>query len=276
MAGLVDVIRKKFFAGVNYHAIGGKRTNSNGKEESIYNPVMQPVNDTIIEKHLMGDAVIGAYTLRPDGTITWMCFDVDSSSLEMARDLTLKLSNFLDRIPHIVEFSGNKGYHVWIFFAKPAPAAQVRQIAANIREAIGGQVSGDPHIEIFPKQDALSDHNPLGNLVKVPLGFHPVSRRRSVFVSPHTLWEEGEILDPLTELTKTTTIETFSSLFSTQDEDIGNPIELIINTLSSFWVEGQRHDLALFLSGWLVTAGWKKEDTLEIIQTLQEKQGGGR
>ena len=270
MASLADAILKKFFTGNNYYAVGGRRTNSNGREESIYNPIMEAPKETTIENHLMGDTVIGAYTLRQDNTVMWMCFDVDSSDLSKARDLALKLSNMLRDIHHAVEFSGNKGYHVWVFFSKPAPAENVRALAAELREAVGGTISGDPHVEIFPKQDRLTTSNPLGNLVKIPLGVHPVSGKRSIFVLPHAGWEEGTPQDPVAILSRTCTLEEFAACIAGYED----PTDVIVQTLASFWTEGQRHDLALFLSGWLATAGWEEENTLTVIEKLQEEAGG--
>jgi hypothetical protein len=270
MAGLAATILKRFFTGNNYYAIGGKRTNSNGKEETVYTPVMEAPKERTIEQHLLGEAVVGAYTLRQDNTIFWMCFDVDSTNLEKARDLTLKLSNLLESIPHAIEFSGNKGYHVWVFFNKPAFAENVRALATEMREAVGGSISGDPHIEIFPKQDRLTDSNPLGNLVKVPLGIHPVTKNRSRFVLPHTSWEEGESVDPDDVFSKLCTIEDFASCLSGYED----PTDIIVSTMQGFWLEGQRHDLALFLSGWLATAGWEEDDATNVIEKLNMVAGG--
>lgn len=270
MSSLVETIQKKFFAGTNYYALGGKRTNSSGREESIYNPVMENPKDSVIERHLMGEHVIGAYTLRADNTVTWMCFDVDSSDLKAARELTFKLSSFLSSIPHIIEFSGNKGYHVWIFFKKSVPAENVRALAGEIRDSVGGKISGDPHIEIFPKQDKLTESNPLGNLVKVPLGLHPVTKRKSIFIEPVGDWEDGPSLDPLEELKKSTTLEEFATCL----EGYEDPTEVIVTTLSGYWVEGQRHDLSLFLAGWLATAGWDVEDAMTVVEKLCNANGG--
>jgi hypothetical protein len=270
MRSLSDAILKRFFLGNNYYALGSKRTNSSGKEESIYNPVMDPPRDRQIEQHLMGEIILGAYTLRQDNTIMWMCFDVDSSDLGKAKDLTLKLSNLLQSIPHGIEYSGNKGYHIWVFFSKSVPAENVRALATEMRESIGGTIAGDPHIEIFPKQDKLTESNPLGNLVKIPLGIHPVTKNRSRFVFPDTGWEDGELVDPLTILEQTTTLEEFASCLAGYED----PIEVIVQTLSGYWLEGQRHDLALFLSGWLATAGWEEEDATIVVEKLHAAAGG--
>lgn len=270
MSSLAEILLKRFFPSNTYYAIGGKRMGSNGKEETVYSPVMEPVTKADTEKHLMGDIVLGAYTVRLDNTITWMCFDVDSIDLREAKNLALKLSNFLQDIPHAIEFSGNKGYHIWIFFNKPVPAANVRAIAIDIREAVGGRITGDTHIEVFPKQDKLTEHNPLGNLVKVPLGLHPLTRARSRFVSPRDGWEEGPPLDAAEELQKLTTLEDFAASLDAYED----PILAIVTALSSYWTEGNRHDLALFLSGWLATAGWEEENALEVVEKLNNAAGG--
>lgn len=270
MAGLADKMLKRFFTGNNYYAIGGRRTNSSGKEESIYNPMMEAPKDKTIEQHLMGSIVMGAYTLRQDNTVMWMCFDVDSSDLQKARDLALKLSNLLQSIPHGIEYSGNKGYHIWVFFNKPAQAEQVRALAAEMREAVGASISGETHIEVFPKQDRLTESNPLGNLVKLPLGIHPVTGNRSKFVQPYTKWEEGAAVDPDEVLDKLCTLEEFASCLAGYED----PTDVIVQTLSGFWLEGQRHDLALFLSGWLATAGWDEDDAVKVIEQLQATAGG--
>src|SRR6476620_11349102 len=102
MKSLSDTLLKKFFTGNNYYAIGGKRTSNSGREESIYTPVMEAPKISQVEQHLLGNTVLGAYTLRQDNTIFWMCFDIDSSDLQKARDMTLKLSNLLQSIPHAI------------------------------------------------------------------------------------------------------------------------------------------------------------------------------
>jgi len=270
MPSLSSLILKKLFTGNNYYAIGRKRQDDNGKFHTMYNPVMEAPKETTVEAHLSGDYAIGAYTLRQDNTVLWMCFDVDSIELSKARDFTLKLSNLLQDIPLSIEFSGGKGYHVWIFFSKPAPAENVRALAVEMREAIGADTSGDTHVEIFPKQDKLTDSNPLGNLVKVPLGLHPVTGAKSVFVLPDGGWEEGIIQDPFRSLEKFTTLEDFASCLQGYE----NPFDVIVASLSGFWVEGQRHDLALFLSGWLATAGWDEEDAIKVIEQLNSVAGG--
>lgn len=269
MKSLSDIIIRRIFSGNNYYAQGGLRDGSEGDKKVFYAPVMEMPTERLIEKHLSGESVIGAYTLRPDNTVSWMVFDIDSNDIEKARDLTRKISSLLQEIPHGVEFSGGKGYHIWIFFKSPVPAENVRNLGNEVRDRIGAKISGDTHVEVFPKQDRLTPHNPLGNLVKIPLGVHPLTGARSFFINT-TEWEQGTKEDPDKILSQVITLEDLALCFG----DYENPIDLIVDTLVTHWTDGQRHDLALYLSGWLATSGWDKEDALTVIEKLQEAGGG--
>lgn len=270
MKSVAEALLKRIFTGNNYYALGKKIITSDGKDEVMYNPVMEPPTERLIEKHLAGEIIIGGYTLRQDNTVMWLCFDVDSKEPESARDLTHKISVMLGEMPHVVEYSGRKGYHIWIFFKKAVEADRVRAIAAEIRDASGGKISGETHVEIFPKQDELTVNNPLGNLVKLPLGVHPISGARSKFIYPLGHWEEGTAIDPGDVLELTTDLESLASCL----EGYEDPIEVVVKTLSPHWVDGERHDMALFLSGWLATSGWDREDTMTVIERLQQVGGG--
>lgn len=269
MKSLSDTILKRLFLGTNYYATGGTIPGTDGKRDVFYTPVMDLPTERLIERHLAGEVVVGAYTTRQDNTVTWMVFDVDSIDRNQARDLTAKIDTLLADIPHGIEFSGNKGYHIWIFFKKPVPAENVRNIGSEIRDLVGAKVSGDTHVEIFPKQDKLTPSNPLGNLVKVPLGTHPLTGVKSKFISTIN-WENGEELDPLTILESTTTLEDFGNCISSYED----PSQTIVDILAPHWTEGSRHDLALYLSGWLATAGWSEEDAMDLVERLNNVSGG--
>ncbi len=77
----------------------------------------------------------------------------------------------------VLEDSGNKGYHFWILFETPIPLGAARAIGAFF---------GNGH-EVFPKQDRFPEGG-MGSLIKLPLGVHLASGRRSQFV--------GEDLSP--------------------------------------------------------------------------------
>jgi hypothetical protein len=243
--------------------------------QAAYSPVNGEVNVSLVERHLLGEIVLGAYNLTPDSRVTWMAFDVDSTDREKARELTLKIHELLVNVPHGIEFSGSKGYHVLVFLRNKVDADQVKNIGDTIREVVGGRRSGDPHIEVFPKQDKLTDSNPLGNLLKVPLGVHPVTGARSIFVDPAQGWENGPTVDPASILASKTTLQELGKALEEYERGEGvNPLDKIVRIMKPYWLPGQRHDLSLFLSGYLAQNGWDEVDAIEIIEKLQQEEGG--
>jgi hypothetical protein len=149
------------------------------------------LTDERLEEHLKGRLTLGAYQLREDGTAGWLCLDVDADEdSDHARANVKRLTSLLAAkcaqigLPVAVEFTGNKGFHLWAFIPDGAPAGDLRRlglwIVDGVLEAEGEP--GDLHVEVFPKQDTLDANDPYGNLVKVPLSRHKKTGNRCVFV----------------------------------------------------------------------------------------------
>jgi len=79
-----------------------------------------------------------------------------------------------------LEDSGYRGRHCWFFFEEPVPAKKARALANLIMRKAGEQ-SGGITWELFPGTDRLKNNQSL-HRIKIPLGLHPVSGRRSLFV----------------------------------------------------------------------------------------------
>lgn len=157
-----------------------------------YYPQTQQFTPDHVAEHLAGFASYGTYVIRPeDNTVSYIVFDLDitdevalATIAGLAEAMLLKATGG-DLDSHkalLCEFSGNKGYHVWLFFDEPIPAAEARRwVSAEFmpswREA--AHENGWPgDLEVFPKQDNVPE-NGYGNLVKIPLGVHAVSQRSS-------------------------------------------------------------------------------------------------
>jgi hypothetical protein len=253
-----------FYADSLAHAVG--YVNGNGKV--AYRPIEKLPELKEIENHLAGDVVLGAYPLHPGtNTVSWAAFDVDSKigGLAEARKLAEKISNFLisKGIPHGVEFSGSKGYHIIIFFTQKENAADVKLCMDQIRDQLALPKTGDPHVEVYPKQSELTPSNPYGNLLRLPLGAHPKTGVITFFVNT-TDWEDGSPLDAE---------EIFSQKISLADlqratkQETDN-LEKIINTISPYWSTGQRHDISLYLGGYLATMDWTEEATIDVLAKI--------
>jgi hypothetical protein len=180
----------------------------NEKNETGYSPVREHFSPKVAKNHLMGNITVGSYQLRIDGTLMWAAFDIDlnkkyrekmqadkknidnESILKTVFNTAKEIHFILKRlsIPSIIEFSGFKGYHVWLFFQSPLPAFQVKIFMNGILKQAAFD-SEKIDVEIFPKQVKLKE-NGLGNLVKLPLGIHKRTNKFSFFVD-----ENGEKID---------------------------------------------------------------------------------
>lgn len=154
-----------------------------------YRPIRMPMTERDVFEHLSGEKTLGAYVLRSDNCIKFAAFDVDFNTdapesysallgkcMTMVRNLSDRLK--LENISHHVEFSGNRGYHIWIFFDRWLQAYKVRYILKKISQSL--ETVENVSVEIFPKQSETGGG--LGNLIKLPLGVHRKTSSRCPFV----------------------------------------------------------------------------------------------
>ncbi len=177
----------------NYHA----RQWVSDKGKVGYTPVPEPLNTSHIRSHLMGLYTLGVYQLNLQSQVKWIVFDLDVCKdyladfhdqqfrqwIEEGSQGVLKKIDSLISAYHLkacYEFSGNKGYHIWLFFVDFISAALARGFAQKIASQF--ELGSYPlNLEIFPKQTRISPQN-FGNLVKLPGGIHRLSGIRSHFV----------------------------------------------------------------------------------------------
>ena len=162
-----------------------------------YTPVRRPMTAADVRDHVRGLRTYGIYLLQRDSRVRLAVVDADLASrfrsgTLSARDRDLvrrEKSYLLERLPELsrqaelpclVEFSGGKGFHFWYFFQDPVPAAAARQALQQMVRRLEPDVSSFT-LEVFPKQDQLAGKG-LGNLVKLPLGLHRGTGKRSFFV----------------------------------------------------------------------------------------------
>lgn len=142
-----------------------------------------------VVEHLLGKQTLGIYQLGTDDTVKWLCLDVDiekgaklpadADPRGRVRAHTRALAKLLTSLslPFLVEDSGSKGYHLWLFFSDPVSANKAmalgRWLEAQVEPPVG------IHVEVFPKQVSVRS---FGNLVKLPLGKHRKTLKRCLFV----------------------------------------------------------------------------------------------
>jgi len=161
-----------------------------------------------IKQHLTGKVTLGVYALK-NNRAKWLCLDIDckqdpEKGKAVAQNLSFHLQDL--NIPHSVEFSGKKGYHLWIFFERAHKAKEIRAFAKWLLGIHAGyskskeseyviHSQGVPvNIEIFPKQEETEG---IGSLVKIPLGKHRNSGAWSEFIRLDKDFAEMEYLKDL-------------------------------------------------------------------------------
>lgn len=159
---------------------------SEQQPSGAYFPVREAISDDDLQEHLAGLASYGVYVIRPeDQSVKYVVFDLDTHDEESLRNLLAQADCLVGSVRFdlrclLLERSGSKGSHIWLFLDKPLPARQVRAWVLS---------SFTPRCEMFPKQGTVEPGG-FGNLVKLPLGVHAVSGGRSEFV-PVQGWASG-------------------------------------------------------------------------------------
>ncbi len=139
---------------------------------------------------------IGLYQIDANNMVKWAVLDIDIKK-EVAKDdpnfdfakwepllkqQVIEASNRLktENIPHYIEFSGFRGYHIWVFFEVPTQAGVVK---AWMHHLFDDMPTASPHFEweIFPKQERVSDIQ-YGSLMKAPLQIHLRSSKATYFI----------------------------------------------------------------------------------------------
>jgi hypothetical protein len=163
-----------------------------------YTPVHEPFTPAVARHHLLGTLTAGIYPLRLDLTARFLCFDLDvtrealraaagtpserarlvARTQELAARLLAELAAL--GLPALLEDSGNKGRHVWLLLREPLLAVHLRRLGQALVDRLGVLPEGI-QVELFPRQSRV-ERGALGNLVKLPLGIHRATGRRSLFL----------------------------------------------------------------------------------------------
>ncbi|MBF0500159.1 MAG: hypothetical protein HQM09_08500 [Candidatus Riflebacteria bacterium] len=169
------------------------------KGEWGYRPIRKGLDPDQLKRHLAGDVTLGTYLVRRDNSTRLMVFDLDvtrpftlryeKDPLERRRIKRLLMEQ-ADRLyaladsvglPLLAEFSGFKGLHFWTLYKEPLSCRQVRAVGNWLLERLDAPPR-ELHWELFPKQARVEPEG-LGNLVKIPLGIHGRSGKRSFLLS---------------------------------------------------------------------------------------------
>jgi len=173
-----------------------------------YVPIRRTMEPEDVEEHLRGRKTYGIYLLKSDATVKVAVIDADivkkfrsgklgseeKRLIKRERDYLLsrikELSNERGLHP-LIEFSGGKGFHFWFLFETALKAGAAKACLAGITSVLAKDFSAF-NLEVFPKQGQLTGKG-MGNLVKLPLGIHRLTGKRSRFIECHDRSTETQL-----------------------------------------------------------------------------------
>lgn len=169
--------------GLNYHSM---------REKQLAN------ND--LESHVKGDITIAVKLLQQRTQMTKaICIDFDNDGKQILKEMyeySQQIAEVFQKygLKTQLEFSGRRGFHLWLFFEAPITGALARQLVYDVC-AVAGFVPE----EVYPADNYMDDDGKGkgGHPVKLPCGIHKASKKRSGFLADEVSWDsEGYPLLP--------------------------------------------------------------------------------
>ena len=195
--------------------INRRDTYSLQEKFGAYMRICSAITRETISKHLFGKHTLGIYQLDKAGKVKWLCIDIDNNLENQDSNSPLMIQaveSVVSRFEHyqlkpLIEYSGRRGYHLWVFFTDLVPALEAKLIGNGIVSEVDS-IPEVINIEVFPKQTEITSDRSFGNLVKLPLGIHQAKGKRALFCTIETMNDNnnGGFLDQIKILESITTI----------------------------------------------------------------------
>ncbi len=153
-----------------------------------YLPVMQPLTARELKGHLAGEETLATILQRNNNTVKYLVFDVDISKRDLLSasgnqelreellQLALKKAAEIQKICQnlglatYLEYSGGRGYHIWLFFEEWI-AARYANLLQDIILAKQGKYEARLSVECFPNKTRVKGEK-VGQGIKLPWGRH--------------------------------------------------------------------------------------------------------
>ncbi|ALC84544.1 hypothetical protein AM499_00930 [Bacillus sp. FJAT-22090] len=242
------LIQQVFF--YNQEAYGKQQFDENGKV--IYKTIYSRIDAHIIHYSIENKKALMAYQQKFN-KLKWLCldFDIKSSVLESGYDFfkddihrplliqeVNKAINYLNenKINYLLEFSGSRGFHIWIVLdcevSKQLGSKILESLVENFSFDYLNDKSSSIVLDMYPK-NANPKGNKIGLGVKIPVSFHLKSGRYSMLLS------SIDDVDIVTELTTKIISEQENILRDYKVNDINDLIKVLGISIS---VEEKKYD----------------------------------
>jgi RNA-directed DNA polymerase len=162
-----------------------------------------PVTELDFEEHLRGSKSIALYLLDEKNECSTLCLDIDIPKIEIPESAfereKIKTDLFLPEVAKIINYikktytasdehfliedTGGRGYHIWLFFERAQKGEVVLSLLSDIKINAGFK-----NLEIFPPTYKHGQKGFSKSLVRLPLGLHrKYNNCRSSFLKSENL-----------------------------------------------------------------------------------------
>ncbi|MCW3977564.1 MAG: hypothetical protein NWE77_06495 [Candidatus Bathyarchaeota archaeon] len=252
----------------------------------------------VLRQHLEGKITVGAYQLNAQSMVKTLIFDLDPEKLEDPQSTAKTIVEECVNKPSpkkprfcrkavVVEASrfGDPSYHIWVFFQPvPVPAQVARWLGFKILE----HANLSPRlVEVFPKQDKLTEARPYGNFVKLPLGKHQAHDKWSRFLDLETfeplpsicLFNTQGVSFPEQDIRKIlgfsekTHVQAKLDLPKNYKPLKNREEEKVTQFLVKYWIPGNRNQVEMAFLGLCLKRSVAHQSAKRIIQKVAELTG---
>lgn len=209
-----------------------------------------PLTEKILSRHLSGEYTIATYVQRSNSTVKFMIIDVDISKkiimqygnegdefreylakAARAAQIIIKIMNNFGMKAYI-EYSGYRGYHVWVFFTEWIPVRYVNMLEDIIEnhydqdtdqeEAFSQSIS----IEFFPNKTRIKPGK-FGQAIKLPYGLHYKTGKTSYFIDDagEKVTDINPFLDTIAKYPLSTIKRVLASNTTYKEEKAPKPVD---------------------------------------------------
>jgi len=150
----------------------------------------EPLTDSVIKDHLLGNCVIGIYPLLKNNTTHFLAIDFDGEGWFYESVSVINLSAKYGLPTYLERSKSGHGGHVWFFFVSPIPSWKARRLGKFLlaKASLTRKKSFD---RLFPSQDELKPQG-LGNLISLPLSGRYLNQGNTSFVDSNCLAHEDQ------------------------------------------------------------------------------------
>ena len=265
------------------------------QDDGTYRKKAGVVTPELIKQVLLDQKSIAIYQKNNDLTIKWICFDFDILKSCIDSDLVTRGDKELKRvvnifcqtleqrgIPFLLEYSGNRGFHIWITFDEAVKYRAGFDIQQAILQDVGLNFDSSLiGVDLFPHSATPTGGVGLG--VKIPLSKHKKSGCYSYLLrytgeinnvqkvstlSDAMLSDNINILEEHTSTSRTALEKCLGTFFDNYE-----PENIQTNRIKSIKVQRKPFNLQALLDLWSEVEPLKKlSQKIELRKNLTHKE----